>query len=322
MSLQDMLDQYIKVRRSLGYDLQKTAQLLSNFVSFAQSEGAEYISTDLALRWATQPLQVQPATHAARLGMVRRFAIWCSAADSRTEVPADGLLPHKYRRKPPYIYSDEEIENLVKTARQLPSPKGLRGHTYSTFFGLLAVTGMRLSEAVALDRQHIDLKEGILRVQQAKLGKSRFVPVHPSTCDSLTDYAESRDLIVPVRFTHAFFIAERGTRITTWSVRDNFVKVSRQIGLRALDDGSRYGHGPRLHDMRHRFAVRTLLDWYRAGLDIERQLPKLATYLGHTHIRDTYWYLEAVPELLALATDRLINNQPADEKEDMSRDLR
>lgn len=307
--LQNMLDEYLAVRRSLGYELREQAFCLRKFVAFADTEGTDHITTDLALRWATQSAHVQPATRAGRLGMVRRFAKWCSASDPRTEVPPEGLLPHKYRRMRPYIYSDDEIDKVVEAASQLPSPKRLRAHTYSTVFGLLAVTGMRVSEAVALNRRHVDLEDGILTVRRTKFGRSRFVPVHPTTCDSLREYAERRDRVVAVYFTDAFFASERGTRITGCSTRYNFAKVSRQVGLRKPAGGCRHGRGPRLHDMRHRFAVRTLLDWYRAGLDVERELPKLATYLGHVHVNDTYWYLEAVPELLELATARLVDGR-------------
>ncbi|MFC1707516.1 tyrosine-type recombinase/integrase [Planctomycetota bacterium] len=306
-ALQDRLEEYLAVRRSLGYKLREPACCLRKFVALADHEGSEHITVELALRWATQATKAQPATWAARLGMVRCFATWCNALDPRTEVPPKGLLPHRYRRKRPYIYRDAEIDQVVDAARQLPSAKGLRAPTYATIFGLLAVTGMRVSEATALDRRDVDLAEGILTVRRTKLDRSRFVPVHPTTRDALADYAECRDRAVMVCFTEAFFISERGTRITGCSTRYNFAKVSRDVGLREPSGGHRHGRGPRLHDMRHRFAVRTLLDWYRAGLDVEREIPKLATYLGHVHVNDTYWYLEAVPELLELATARLVD---------------
>lgn len=304
--LQLRLREYLAVRRSLGFSLQRPSRCLQNFVTFAEREGASHITTELALRWAMQPAGVQPATRATRLGMVRRFATWCRALDARTEVPPAGLLPHRYHRKRPYIYSDGEIEKIVAAAGQLRSSKGLRAHTYSTIFGLLAVTGMRVSEAVALDRRDVHVDEGVLSVRRAKFGKSRLIPVHPSTSRAIAAYAEQRDRIFSVAFTEAFFVSERGTRITDCSARYNFARVSREIGLQTSAGGP-HGTGPRLHDMRHRYAVRTLLDWYRVGLDAERELPKLATYLGHVHVNDTYWYLEAVPELLALATERMVS---------------
>jgi len=239
--------------------------------------------------------------------MVRRFAIWLSAFEPRTEIPPVGLLPHHYRRKLPHIYSDEEIEKLLRRTQELPSPKGLRARTYTTLFGLLVATGMRVNEALGLDRPDVDLERGILYIRRTKFGKSRYIPLHPSTVDALKKYAQARDRIFPAPVTPAFFVSERGRRITEWIARYTFAKLSQQLGLRAPAKG--HGRGPRLHDMRHRFAARTLVHWYRAGLDVERELPKLATYLGHVHVNDTYWYLEAVPELLQLATDRLIEGK-------------
>jgi integrase len=239
--------------------------------------------------------------------MVRRFAIWHSAFEPRTEIPPAGLLPHRYRRKLPHIYSDEEIERLLRRTQQLPSPKGLRARTYTTLFGLLVATGMRVNEALGLDRQDVDLDRGILYIRRTKFGKSRYVPVHLSTVDALNKYTQARDRIFPAPLTPAFFISEQGRRITEWMARYTFAKLSQRLGLRVPAKG--HGRGPRLHDMRHRFAARTLVHWYRAGLDAERELPKLATYLGHVHVNDTYWYLEAVPELLQLATDRLIKGK-------------
>ena len=307
--LRERLEEYLAIRRSLGFKLTAMTSHLHNFVDYAEDDGASYITTELALRWAQLFTQVQPATRAARLASVRRFAAWRSATDLRTQVPPEGLLPHRYRRKPPYIYSEDEIGRIILTAGVLASAKGLRARTYSTLFGLLAVTGMRVSEALGLDRNDVDLDAAILTIRRTKFGKSRLVPVHPSTRDALKAYGQQRDQIVPVSLTSGFFVSERGTRITGCAARYTFAKVSREIGLRAPVEvkGRYHGHGPRLHDMRHRFAVRTLIDWYRAGLDVEREIPKLATYLGHVHVHDTYWYLEAVPELLALASERLLD---------------
>jgi integrase len=303
--LRETSERYLQLRRELGYKLRGVACLIRSFVAFAEREGAAHITTDLALRWAQQPLGAQPATWAARLGVVRRFAVWLSASDGRTEVPPAGLLPCRYRRKRPYIYSDAEIESLVRAAGRIPSAAGLKGRTFATIFGLLAVTGLRVSEALTLDRQDVDLEQGVLRVRRTKFGKSRLVAVHESTRQPLADYARHRDRVVQQPATAAFFLSERGGRVTEWATRYNFAKVSREVGLRGPTTNCRHGRGPRLHDMRHRFAVCTLLGWYRAGIDVEREVPKLATYLGHVHVNETYWYIEAVPELLGLATRRL-----------------
>nr|WP_231714211.1 tyrosine-type recombinase/integrase [Desulfosarcina ovata] len=201
------------------------------------------------------------------------------------------------------------MEKLVGAARQLRSSKGFRGPTYATLFGLIAVTGMRISEVVSLDRQDVDLEERVINIRESKFRKSRLVPVHATTRDALSDYAEKRDRMFPMIQTAAFFVSERGTRVTHWAARDNFAVVSRQIGIRKKIKGKRVGCGPRLHDMRHRFAAQTLVDWYRAGINVEREIHKLSTYLGHAHVNDTYWYLEAVPELLQLATQRLMQEK-------------
>jgi site-specific recombinase XerD len=304
--LREALDQYLSLRRSLGFALREPEAILRRFVAYAEQEGAAYITINLMLRWIKQPSKAQPATKAAWLATVRRFALWQSASDPRTEVPAENLFPERYRRQRPYIYTHDEIERLVQAAVRLPSATGLRGLTYATYLGLLAVTGMRMSEGIALDRSDVDLHQGILTIRCTKFGKSRLIPLHSSTRTALRCYAERRDSILSQVTTPAFFVAEHGTRITQWSVRYNFARISQQVGLRSPAAGRRHGHGPRLHDLRHRFAVRVLVDWYRAGLDVERELPKLSTYLGHVHVNDTYWYIEAVPELLQLATQRLM----------------
>jgi integrase len=213
-------------------------------------------------------------------------------------------LPDRYRRRPPYIYSDKEVARIVGEAARLSSPCGLRALTYGALFGLLAATGLRLGEALALDRDDVDLSAGILAVRRAKFGKSRFVPVHDSTRRALRRYAQQRDLLLRRPVSPAFLLSDRGTRISQCSARYNFAIVSRAAGLRPPTRGGRHGRGPRLHDMRHRLAAKVLVRWYREGRDVERELPKLSAYLGHVHVADTYWYIEAVPELLRLATER------------------
>jgi len=301
MKLYDALDEYLKVRRALGFKLTTPGGLLQRFVTYAEQEGASSITTELALRWATGQTKCQHAQWANRLSMVRRFARYMSALDPATEIPPQGLLPYHPRRTQPYLYSDEEIARLLQAARNLPSSLGLRAATYTTLFGLLAVTGMRMSEPIALDHDDVDLTRGILTVRRTKFGKTRIVPVHASTLEALRRYREVRDRLCPRAHARSFFLSERGTRLTVWCVRWTFVRLSHQIGLRGPDDS----HGPRLHDLRHRFAVQTLLRWYREGLNVEQHLPELSAYLGHVHVNDTYWYISAVPELLQWATLRL-----------------
>ncbi len=303
--LRQAIDQYLTLRRRLGYALGGVGSGLRSFASFAAREGATRVTIDLALRWATQSRGTAPATHSGRLQMVRGFAQWRHVTDPRTEVPPTDLLPTRFPRKPPYLYRDTELHRLLNATRNLPSANGLRGRTYFTLFGLLMVTGMRVGEAVALDEPDVNREEAILTIRRTKFGKSRLVPVHASTAAVLAAYAKARDRVHPWRDSAAFFVDERGRRVSQWMVGYTFVTVSSQIGLRPPIHGHTYGHGPRLHDLRHRFAARTLIDWYRAGVDVEHALPQLATYLGHVHVNETYWYLEAVPELLALATKRL-----------------
>jgi integrase len=298
------LDEYLALRQALGFKLRQTARELPRFVQFVEREGADFITTKLALRWAQENPEAKLVTHADRLAMVRRFAAWRSAEDPRTEIPPVRLLPRRYQRPTPYIYSTQEVESIVSTAASLPSESGLRGCTFSTVFGLLAVTGMRVGEAVALNRDDVDLQAGCLTIRQGKLGKSRFVPIHATTKDVLGHYAEKRDATLPGANTPAFFVSERGRRISAWSAEANFITVSHLIRLRSPTVDGRRGRGPRLHDLRHRFAVSALIDWYRVGADVDREIPKLATYLGHEGPEQVYWYLQAVPELLELATQR------------------
>lgn len=307
--LSKILSDYLTVRRALGFKLHMTGKCLDQFVRFAEAEGATFIMQDIALRWATEPAQASPVYWAKRLGMVRQFARYCSTLDARTEIPPMDLLPAHYTRKPPYSYSDDEITQLIQAAEQLPSPQGLRAATYTTLFALLAVTGMRISEPLALDRSDVDLTQGALTIRDTKFGKSRWIPLHTTTRIALKRYVERRNRSFPNTLTTSFFISERGTRLKPWAVRTTFVKLSHQIGLRGPQDH----YGPRLHDLRHRFAVRTLLNGYHTGVDVQKLLPVLTTYLGHGQVKDTYWYLSAVPELLALAAQRLELN-PTDEE--------
>jgi len=300
-NLQAALDEYLNIRRALGFKLKDEGTVLPQFLLFLEKKDASFITTDLALQWATQPENVLPAHWARRLSMVRVFARFHSAVDPRTEIPPQDLLPFRYRRKPPYIYDDSEISRLLEASNHLRPAIGLRASSYSTLFGLLAVTGMRVSEPIALNRQDVDLTRGILTVRLTKFGKPRLIPVHLSTVDKLAEYSRLRDRLLTSPRCPSFFVSEQGTRLTHWSVRWTFVKLSREIGLR----GPHESHGPRLHDLRHTFAVKTLLRWYQAGVDVERHMPELTTFLGHTHVNDTYWYISAVPELLRLANKRL-----------------
>lgn len=304
-AIRDALTQYIIVRRALGSRLQEPAKTLGCFVDFLDHEGSEFITTNLALRWACEPKHVHRATWARRLTMVRRFAAWLSAFDPRTEVPPKRILNARHRRNKPYIYTEQEIERLMAAAILLPSPTGLRALTLLTLIGLLAATGLRPGEALALDLSDVDLHNGILAIRQTKFGKSRFVPIEDSTRCALANYANRRNKLFSRLQTSSFFVSERGTRLRPGSARRTFAKVSGAIGLRAAKEGRRIGRGPRLQDFRHTFATRRIIEWYQAGLDVDRELPKLTSYLGHSSGSHTYWYIEAVPELLQLATEHM-----------------
>jgi len=283
IGLRSALDRYLSMRQGLGYKYQQQARRLADFVSFMEKRKAVTITTKLAMTWATLP----PDRHASwtlRLTDVRGFARHIANIDPQTEVPPAGILPRPKRAKP-YIYSDAEVEALLAAALVLPPAGGLRRWTYHCLFGIIAATGMRLSEAIGLQREDTDLIEGVLTIRQTKFGKSRLIPLHPSTSAALRSYAERRDAHLGSRCGPHFFVAERGGRLLHQYVHRVFWRLSREIGLRRPGDHS----GPRVHDLRHRFAIRTLLGWYREGMDIEQQLPVLSTYLGHAYVRDTYW---------------------------------
>jgi integrase/recombinase XerD len=299
--LRRAVGEYLALRRGLGFKLHQEGIWLAQFASFLEQRRSPCITIPLALEWATQPTHAQPAHTAHRLSVVRGFAQYRAAHDPRTEVPAHGLLPYRYHRKPPHLYSDDEIARLLRAATQLPSKTGLRAQSYTTLLGLLVVTGMRISEVVGLDRNDVDIANAVVTVRRTKFGKSRLVPLHISTRRALERYAEERDRILPKPTTTSFLVSEDGRRLTVNTVEQTFVKLSRRVGLRAPSDR----RGPRLHDIRHRFAVCTLLRWYRAGIDVELNLPRLSTYLGHVHVTDTYWYLSASPELMRAVAARL-----------------
>jgi integrase/recombinase XerD len=295
------LEEYLKVRRALGYKLYAQGRQLRQFVEFADRAGADFITPELALKWAMQSTKAQPIWRARRLGMVRQFARHCSAADPRTAVPSPDLLPYQYRRPAPYIYRDEQITQLLEAAQRLPSRMGLRSRTYTTLLGLYVVTGMRCNEALQLDRDDVDLIDGVVTIRNTKFGKSRYVPLHPTAKLALQRYAAHRDRICRKPASPSFFLSERGTRPSQAAVEETFVKLSCQIGLRRNGDS----RGPRIHDLRHRFATATLLRWYRRGVDVEKHLPELSTYIGHARVIDTYWYLTSTPELLHYALGRV-----------------
>lgn len=295
---------YLTVRRALGFKLVGAGQLLQQFVGFAETVGTDTITTELAVRWATLPPDRSSVWYAQRLTVVRCFARWMQAIDPGTQVPPTDLLPtRRPRRVTPYLYSDTDITDLITAAERLGSP--LAAATMSTFIGLVFATGMRRGEALQLDRGDLDPGSGVLSVRDAKFGKPRELPLHASTVAALTTYAEQRDRLCLEARTVPMFTSSTGCRLSASTVSQSFRTLLHQTGIAQRTLGRR----PRIHDARHTFAVNTLLDWYRDGGDVQARLPLLSTWLGHTDPRHTYWYLQAAPELLALAAQRLEHTQ-------------
>lgn len=297
------LARYLSIRRSLGYDLGTAERVLRRFVAFAAARKVRHVTTGLFLAWQMEFGRASQDTWSARLGMVRQFALWLNGIDPRNEVPPKALIPGRYRRVRPYIYSDQEIARIMAEAARLPSTNGIRALTFTTLFGLIAVTGLRVSEALALDNGDVDLEYGVLAIRHGKSGKARIAPLSQSTIDRLAAYAGERDRLLG-RAPKSFFVTDTGNRPDDCSARYNFATVCQRIGLRSPQKFNKHGRGPRIHDLRHTFAAQTMVDWYRSGKDPEREMIKLTTYLGHTAPEHTYWYIEAVPELLELASKR------------------
>ena len=302
-SLWDHLRQYVAARRALGTQLREPAKTLSGFIQFLGRKKAKFITIPLALDWSQQSKNVQRATCARKLSMVRQFARWLSVIEPRHQVPPPRLLNVRHRRNKPHIYSEQEIARLMTAASALQSPRGMKGLTLGTLIGLLTAAGLRPGEAAALENQDVDLQAGVLVIRESKFGKSRLVPVHKSVVTALEKYARERNCIFPLPCCSAFFVSDRGTPMDLSVVRRWFCQISESCGLRKGPGGKRCGRGPRLQDLRHTFATKRLVEWYRTGSNVPLQMPKLATYLGHSSVACTYWYIEAVPELLALATE-------------------
>ena len=301
-TLREAVQDYLALRRSLGFKLRDAGKGLLDFIVFMEQQRAAYITHRLALAWAQQTATTQPSIWARRLSWVRCFARHRSATDPRTQIPPASLLPYRPKRARPYLYSNDEIQALLHAALQLPAGDGLRPWLYHCLFGLLSVSGLRISEAYNLTLQDVDLDAAVLTVRGTKFGKSRLIPLHASTCHVLAEYIARRERLWQARTVSSYlFVSSKGNRIDGATIHRVFYALSRQIGLRGPHDS----HGPRLHDMRHRFAMKTLLHWYRSGEDVGRRLPILSAYLGHVHVSDTFWYLSAWPELMQEAMSRL-----------------
>lgn len=297
--LRRALTDYLAVRRALGFKLTHAGEMLPDFVGYLEKRRATFVTAVAAIAWATQPQDAHPNWWRKRMVIVRGFAKYLQTIDRRTEIPRlDHLPAHEGVRATPYVYTAADIAALLSATETLRTP--LRVATYRTLLGLLAVTGMRVGEAIALDDRDFDRRRDVLVIRKTKFDKSREVPLHDSTVEALVRFQRDRNRLSPLRKTSSLFVSTAGSRLIYQNVHETFLKLVYAAGL-----GARRPHRPTIHDLRHTFAIRTVLDWYRDGVDVEARLPLLSTYLGHIGPSSTYWYLTAVPELLEAATVRL-----------------
>ena len=298
-ALRHALADYLAMRRAMGSRLLRAKKLLVQFLTHLEERGQTRLGIANAVAWATEPTGADPSWWAHRLGVVRGFATYLHTIDPATQIPPPDLLPTRSLRATPYPYTDDEVAAVLAAAAGLRTAH--RVATYRTLIGLLVVTGMRVGEATALDQHDFDAGQGLITVRRGKFGKSRELPLHPSATAAVRQYLQRADRPTARQHTAALFVSTAGTRLLYCSVQRTFGSLVRCAGLAPRSASCR----PRLHDIRHRFAVCTLLDAYRQGHDAEALLALLATYLGHVDPKHTYWYLSAAPELMQLAADRL-----------------
>lgn len=291
------VDDYLRVRRALGFKLKEDGHLLKQLIAHVEAAGATTLSSDLAIGWARLPEGMHPNQWAKRLRVARGFASYLQTIDPATEIPPPDVFPVRRQRATPYLFSEQDICRLLQEARSLRRP--LRAASYEALFGLLAVSGMRVGEAIALTREDVDLDVGLVTIRHAKHDRARLVPLHPTATEALRRYVCERDRLSPRPRSRAFFLSSAGTAVHKSCLSTTFREITTRIGVR-----TERVH-PRIHDLRHRFAVQTLIGWQRSGIEIDEQIATLSTYLGHVSPADTYWYLSASPELMALAANRL-----------------
>ncbi len=294
-------EEYLAMRRALGFKLESHGPRLMSFVGFCEDRGVGTVTTDLAVEWATSTARGSghEVYQARRLDVVRIFARHLQPLEPATEVPPEDVLDRRQWRVPPYLYSPQEVTALMSAAGTLRP--ALRAVTWRTLIGLLAVTGMRQGEACRLGRDDVDLNGEAITIEDTKFGKSRMVFLHPTAAAALRIYARARDEVFPGAASGTFLVNSLGRPLDSRNTSKTFAGLVTAAGITA-PPGQR---APRLHDLRHVFTVATLLDWYRDGGDVQARLPVLSTWLGHIDPKSTYWYLSAVPELLALAAARL-----------------
>jgi len=296
-----LAEEYLAYRRDMGVQLRVEGRALLRFARWTDQSGhVGPITTDLALRWAWLSKECSRTSRARNLDIIRRFAKHRAIFDPQTEIPPARMLGPAYRRTAPHIYSKGQIVQMLQIAKELPSRHGLRPRTYYTLFGLLACSGLRISEALKLDQNDVDLQRGMLTIVRSKCHQSRLVPLHPSAVQMLRRYARIRDRYHVATVSQAFFLSESGRPLTSARAREAFSEIRQRSGWCV----GNAGRPPRIHDLRHTFACRRLLEWYQAGVDVNQVISSLSTYLGHREVTYTYWYLTGIPELMALVARR------------------
>jgi integrase/recombinase XerD len=295
--LSGQVEDYLQLRRALGFKLERAGRLLPQLVTYLEAAGAATVTSDLAITWARLPEHAQPNHWAQRLAIARGFARYLQAIDPATQVPPSGVFPTRRHRPTPYLWSQRDVCRLLESARALRPP--LRAATYETLFGLLAASGMRVGEAIGLKRDDVDLQAGVITIRHAKFDRTRLVPLHSTVTEALSSYATERDHLCPKPHASEFFLSSKGTRLDRSGVDKALRKITTSLGIR-----TETAH-PRAHDLRHSFAVDTLIRWQRSGLHVDEHIAALSTYLGHVSPADTYWYLSASPQLMELAAERL-----------------
>jgi len=296
-------ENYLTIRRALGVALVGPGRLLTDYVAHLDAKNLSTVTVASAVDWAGAPAGVTRAQIAVRLSVARGFAGYLAAFDPSTEIPPAHLLHGAAGRRTPFLFTDDQVEALMAAAARLASP--LHAASFATLIGLMAATGLRTAEARRLDRDDVDLEGSTLTVACSKFGKTRQIPLHPSTTTAVADYLRRRDQLCPNPLDDSLLITATGRRLH--HVGDTFARLLAEVGIKA-PPGRR---PPRLHDLRHGFAVATLRDWHAADDDVQRHLPALSTYLGHVNPEHTYWYLQAVPELMAVLADRVEASQRA-----------
>lgn len=296
-TLSGHVEDYLRLRRALGYKLERAGQLLPKLVAHLEAAGSPTLTSELAISWARLPAQARPNHWAARLTIARGFARYLQTIEPATEVPPSGVFPARRHRPVPYLWSQQDIAGLLDGARALRPP--LRSATHEMLFGLLAVSGMRVGEAISLDQDDVALDTGVITIRHAKFDRSRLVPLHATTTATLRSYVTERDRLCRTPESTAFFLSSAGTRLDRSAVAKTLRRITIAMGLRTDTVH------PTAHQLRHSFAVRTLIEWHRSGEHVDEHIATLSNYLGHVAPADTYWYLSASPELMELAADRL-----------------